>query len=249
MCSSPSYREATSTMDPIFDDPIFQQMFGFDTKLSREELLSVLSNFGISIPPASKLPKESLQKRLRQAINASQAISLVNPKPPLDLQQYSKWPQGYKGVFDAIRRGNLEEAAMTQLAMRQGQDPARLYVNAFMDVRQTLMSLANNCETGYKHAVMQDLDQDKCAINLRVRLFATMEAVVSTDTSSVVVRLSMSTKLMNIRRCYLSSTTLSIKLTHCLAFDGYRSSCRSIRKCPTSAQLNSNRNCCSSFWR
>ena len=237
-------------MDPIFDDPVLQQMFGFDTKLSREELLSVLSNFGITIPPASKLPKESLQKRLRQAINASQTMSLLNPNPPLDLEQYSKWPQGYKGVFDAIRRGNLEEAAMTQLAMRQGQDPARLYVNAFMDVRQTLMSLANNCETsGYKHAVVQDLDQDKCAINLRVRSFTTMEASSFTDTCSVVARLSTSTKLMNIRRCYLSSTTLSIKLTHFPASDGYRSSCKNIRKCPTLARLNSNRNCCSSFWR
>ncbi|KAI0088365.1 hypothetical protein BDY19DRAFT_891159 [Irpex rosettiformis] len=143
-------------------------MFGFDTNLSREELLGVLSSFGIAIPPTSKLPVESLQKRLRQAINASQAMPLVNARPPLDPAQYPKWPQGYKGLFDAIRRGNLQEAAMTQLAMREGQDPSPLYVNAFMDVRQTLMSLANNCETGFKHAVMQDLEKEKCAINLRV---------------------------------------------------------------------------------
>ncbi len=155
-------------MESILNDPLFQQMFSFDTKFSREELLGVLSSFGISIPPTSKLPDDSLQKRLRQAINASQALSLINPKPPLDLNKYSKWPRNCKGLFTAIRRGNLEEVAMTQMAMREGQDPAPLYVNAFMDVRQTLMSLANNAENGLKHAVMQDLDKEKCAINLRV---------------------------------------------------------------------------------
>ncbi|KAI0696335.1 hypothetical protein BC835DRAFT_873182 [Cytidiella melzeri] len=63
----------------------FEIMVAFDFKFTRRELLGVLSSFGVSIPPTSKLPDERLHKRLRQAINASQAISLINPKPPLSL--------------------------------------------------------------------------------------------------------------------------------------------------------------------
>lgn len=150
------------------DDPIFQQMFGFDPTFTRQDMLDALASFDVSIPPASKLPDESLQKRLRQAINASQAMPSINPKPPLALNQYSKWPANPKGLYEAIRRGNFEEVVMTQAAIREGRNPVSLYVNAFMDVRQTLMSLAVNYEKGLKHGVMQDPEKEKCAINLRV---------------------------------------------------------------------------------
>ncbi len=159
-------------MDPesVFKDPLVQQMYGFDTKLSRAELFGVLSSFGISIPPTSKLPDDSLQKRLRQAINASQAMLLINSKPPLDLNQYPKWPRNCEGLLASIARWNLEENSMIR-AMRESQDPSSLFDHPSMDVRRISMHLANNAENVLKHAVLQDPNKERCSINLRVDVF------------------------------------------------------------------------------
>ncbi|KAI0696336.1 hypothetical protein BC835DRAFT_1414308 [Cytidiella melzeri] len=57
---------------------------------------------------------------------------------------------------------------MTQLAVQEGKDPAPLYVNAFTDVRQTLMALAINYQNGMKNSVVQDPKHEKCGGNIRI---------------------------------------------------------------------------------
>lgn len=125
---------------------------------------------GVSIPASSKLSTDALEKRLRQAISASQSLSTVISRPPIDLSRYNKWPpKSTQKTFDAIRRGNFQEAMMTFEARSKGLNgPIPLHTNTFMDIRQTLMSLARNWDKGTKWVVMQDLAQEKCGINIRV---------------------------------------------------------------------------------
>lgn len=146
-------------------------MTTFDPSFTRDELIQVLSDMGITIPTTSKLPKDALEKRLKQAINASQTLSAIITRPPIDLSQYSRWPaQGGRSLFDAIRRGDLNETILSTQALFHGlADPFPLHKNAFMDVRQTLMGLAKYWDGGQHIAVMQDLNRERCAINIRVR--------------------------------------------------------------------------------
>lgn len=142
----------------------------FSPNLSRAETLTVLGKMGVSIPPRTKLSDEALEKRLRQALNASQLKSALVPSSTLDIKNLPSWPST-RNVYEAIRRGNMQEAMMTAAARAGGSDtPFELYTNAFMDLRQTLMSIAKNWDDGRKLAIVQDIDHERCAINIRVRL-------------------------------------------------------------------------------
>lgn len=135
-------------------------------ELTRPELLRVLDTMGISIPSTSKLPDDALIKRLKQAISASEALSSVAPRPPIPLSQNVKWPVG-ESAYEAIRRSDIREAMLNRMDMND-----TLHKNPFMDVRQTLMSLAIHWDQGLKVAIMQDPKKIKSAINIHVRSIA-----------------------------------------------------------------------------
>lgn len=141
--------------------------------LTRKEILAVLSSMGIDLPPATKLSDEALDKRLKQALIAAQLFSHLKITLPLDPTSLSAWPATKdnkpNSVYNAIRRGNLAEAAANYAAKLQGKDGlSELFVNAVMDLRQTLMSLTNTWDNGYRWCVIQDPDSENCAINVRV---------------------------------------------------------------------------------
>jgi hypothetical protein len=190
--------------------------FKFDSAFTREEILHVLSAFGIDIPANSKLPDGSLQKRLRQAINASQAMSAINPNPPLALDQYPKWPRNSKILYESIRRGNIDEAV-------SGVKSTPLYANAFMDVRQTLMSLAVQYEKGIKYAILQDRQKEKCAINIRVCSIFSQGGVTLLLICLSCDRFPVSTGLTSTHPYYLFFTSLLTLRTPCLDLYGFKS--------------------------
>lgn len=142
----------------------------FSFSFKRDELLRVLDDIGVSVPPGSKLSTEALDKRLKQAINVVQsANAYISKDGPLDVLTLGPWPRD-RPLLQAVRRGNLHEVKMVQEAMRRGENPAPLYQNAFMDLRQTLMSLGNVWDTGVKNALVQDRECETSAIHLRVRV-------------------------------------------------------------------------------
>ena len=55
-------------------------------------------------------------------------------------------------------------------------------MNAFMDLRQTLMSLAKYWDSDINIAIVQDVKHEKCAINIRVciPLFAVLPHITLT---------------------------------------------------------------------
>ena len=141
--------------------------------LTRAEICCVLGCMGIDIPPTSQLSDESLEKRLRDALNAAQYKHRFSL--PFDFNTFSDWPIAKPGerevplerrLLQSVRRGNIAEAARTRAT---GGKAPQLYVDPFMDLRQTAMSLANHLDKGNKCCVVQDLERKKMAINIRVR--------------------------------------------------------------------------------
>lgn len=127
----------------------------------------------VEIPEDTKLPDENLEKRLREALNAAQQKDRLSS--PLSLDALSPWPvpreagvadPHAKSVLAAVTRGNLAEAALNHA--RNSRVP-ELYVDPFMDLRQTVMNIAGLIDQGIKWCIVQDKEQEMWAINLRVR--------------------------------------------------------------------------------
>ena len=143
-------------------------MFSFT--LDRDDLLRALEDVGVSVPSDSKITTDALTKRLERAINIVQSTATCLPKDTsLDVFTLGPWPQD-RPLLQAVRRGSLHEVKMVQDALRRGENPAPLYKNSFMDLRQTLMSLGNVWDTGIKTALIQDLACETSAIHIRVRI-------------------------------------------------------------------------------
>lgn len=142
--------------------------------LSREETLALLSSMGIELPRKTKLPNTELDKRLSKALDSAQYITRVIPTPPLDPTSYASWFRDgtNKPVLEAIRRHNVGEATLIEESQMRGIDNpfSPLYTNAFMDVRQTLMSIATACDKGMAPVTVQDKEQSS-GICMRVRYF------------------------------------------------------------------------------
>lgn len=143
--------------------------------LNRAELFRILTVMGIVVPSTSRLSNDALESRLEQAINSSQALLSVALTPPVVPAHYVAWPPGGKAftTFNAIRRGNMDDVLLATEARKNGiGNPSPLGANPFMDIRQTLMTLARNWDNhGRKFAaVMQDKDEEeqRCAVNIRV---------------------------------------------------------------------------------
>ncbi|KAM5546042.1 hypothetical protein V8D89_000168 [Ganoderma adspersum] len=97
-------------------------------------------------------------------------------------------PSGFhSNLMDACQRGNLHEARMNNVrrdtqarlnAFREeyGIDPLRgaditvppIHVDPFMDLRQTVLSLANFADQGGKWLLLQDPEMEKYAVNIRI---------------------------------------------------------------------------------
>lgn len=137
---------------------------------------------GINLPTSTKLSDDALEKRLREGLNASQ--NRENIPAPLNINSIRPWPmlkpwaasasssaQG-RPVFDAVRRTSVQEMAEHAQALRAGQryDPSPLYTNAFMDIRQTMMSIGHALDKGQRWCIVQDTKCETYALNIRVRV-------------------------------------------------------------------------------
>ncbi|OSX56732.1 hypothetical protein POSPLADRAFT_1158823 [Postia placenta MAD-698-R-SB12] len=140
---------------------------------TREEILSVLAGLGIELPPATKLPHEALQKRLKQSLLAAQSFFNVLPAPPVDPKSLTEWPlpehEPDNTVLEAIKRSNLAEISANIQAMRRGEHVApEIFVNPVSDLRQTLMGIASVWDKGLRWCVINDLESQVCTISLRI---------------------------------------------------------------------------------
>ncbi len=163
--TKPSTQSPDTIPNQHFLGPVLATML-----FTRQELLKALPAMDVSIPLSTKLSDEALEKRLRQALNASQVSSQLITKSPINIKSLHKWPLG-SSLYESVRRGNWQES-MANYSSRMGgssnTEASALSGNAFMDLRQTILSLANSWDKGSRVAVMQDEDHEKCAVNIRV---------------------------------------------------------------------------------
>ncbi|EMD36741.1 hypothetical protein CERSUDRAFT_50971 [Gelatoporia subvermispora B] len=139
-------------------------------RLTRNELLSALASMGVEIPSHTKLGDDALDKRLRQALGCAESLSRVLPDTPFDPLTLPQWLSRNGSVYEATRRGNMQEAIMNTAAEMRGQQSpfAELYKNVFVDLRQTLLGISQMWDNGVHWCVIQDHVADESAINLRI---------------------------------------------------------------------------------
>ncbi len=134
---------------------------------TREEKLRLLAGIGVELSPTTRLPEEALDRKIRSAIDASQLFAKVIDDPIVDPSSLPLW-KGPKSLMESVRRGSIAEAFAIHRAKAEGNLKApELYVNPWMDVRQTLMSLANNVDQKQSCVIAQDAGNDY-AICMRV---------------------------------------------------------------------------------
>ena len=135
-----------------------------------------------TLPPWKLSAPEVMQAQVPTAASTSPSM----PSPGLVAQ--STPPGFHSKPMGACQRGNLHEARINNFrrdaqarmnALREqfGVDPLRgadittppIHVDPFVDLRQTVLSLANFADQGGKWLLLQDPDTEKYAVNIRVR--------------------------------------------------------------------------------
>ena len=146
------------------------------SKLAREEMLTVLKSMGVEVPVTTKIPDDDLNKRVRDALNAAQYKDKL--PSPLNLSDLPPWPTSdqERSLFEAVQRGTVGEAVQNYIT---GRRQPELYVDAFMDLRQSTMHLARFVDGGAMCFIMKDKADDQCAINIRVRPLFFVAFVIS----------------------------------------------------------------------
>lgn len=133
---------------------------------------------GLELPEDTKLTNEILEKRLRDALNAAQEKDRLLAS--LDLKSLSPWPtsklapSNKRPLLDAVNKGSIGEAAHNYV---RGSRRVQLYVDPFMDLRQTVMGLANGIDQGVTRFTVHDREKENYAINVRVRRILSCVAV------------------------------------------------------------------------
>jgi hypothetical protein len=143
----------------------------------RQNLLDQLAAIGVTLPKGTKMPDDALEKRLGQALDASQAFSDVITSVPFNPASLSTWSSSTHSqtLLEAVQRANLIEAMrnaasqqMAQASGERGVDKPSKVEDTFMEVRQCVMHFAKYWEDGISMFALQDEAQDE-AIIIRVR--------------------------------------------------------------------------------
>ncbi|KAJ3762349.1 hypothetical protein EV360DRAFT_92524 [Lentinula raphanica] len=129
----------------------------------------MLVGIGSNLSPSTRLPQDALENKFCIAIDASQSFSTLIPKPPFDPLTVSPWSKTtcMSPLLDLVRRGCMREMYAQLQANMQGKQSAwDLYKNPFMDIRQTMRTIADNLDQRYKTNLVQD-KKSKSAICIR----------------------------------------------------------------------------------
>ncbi|KAJ7590741.1 hypothetical protein C8J56DRAFT_1134477 [Mycena floridula] len=124
--------------------------------LDREKLLALLKHLGVDLPPKTTISDAELDKRLDKALDSSQYIYRIMPKSSTIDLKLPKWNFNNRKLLESVRRHNLVEAALNFRAKENGVETNPLYTNAFMDLRQSLMSIANVLDQKRDVLVLED---------------------------------------------------------------------------------------------
>jgi hypothetical protein len=139
--------------------------------MNRDLTLELLRCMGVELPPKTKLPDDELDKRLSKTLDGCQYLTRVVPVLPLNPASYKSWhlDKSNKPVFDAVRRQNIGESSFVYDKLKEGNlNPFPLYVDPFMDLRQSIMTMGKNWDDEHASMMLADKEQTSC-IFIRVR--------------------------------------------------------------------------------
>jgi hypothetical protein len=138
------------------------------SEISREDLLIVLECLGVSLPKHTKIPDDTLNKRLLLALDGSQRFSDLIPITPLIPSDYPKWSSP-KPLVQSVSRGNMREAYdnMMSGAHKASRKTSTEKKDTFMEVRQVLLGIAVHWDQGRRNFVLLDVAAE-WAIVIRV---------------------------------------------------------------------------------
>ncbi|KAG8996078.1 hypothetical protein FRB93_000929 [Tulasnella sp. JGI-2019a] len=142
---------------------------------SRDEIFDLLKALGVEIHPKTTLSTEVLEGRLRKALDCVQYITDVISTPgggALDLHGVEPWTCG--DTYVATRRGSLGEAITNYTTQKWIPE---LYLNALMNLRQTVMSMASHFDNGCTRFCLQDENKESAIIIRILKVFEKHETV------------------------------------------------------------------------
>ncbi|TFK80178.1 hypothetical protein K466DRAFT_592002 [Polyporus arcularius HHB13444] len=148
---------------------------------------------GGDIPADTKLPDDVLEKRLREAINASQNKATFSS---LDLGSLQKWPMATAGELDtrarplvrAMQRGSIDEAQRLLFSsgnrvLDAGATPgASPSANPFIGLREVVAAIGGLLDDGGTWCVVQSEDESS---SIGIRVVSVLE--IHEDTPVIVV--------------------------------------------------------------
>ena len=135
-------------------------MSAFRFRHDRQELLTTLEHLRVSIPSATKLSDDELEKRIDKAVDASQKSRKILKRSFLNIHILPLWPHN-RSVLEAMYRGEPNEAYNDAVP--------NLFKDKVMDLRRVLMGVAQAYEAGLTNVGIQDKTHEKCGVNLKVR--------------------------------------------------------------------------------
>ena len=135
------------------------------TDISREDLLLLLASMGIGFSKDTKLPIGELNKRLANALDASQQIDELVDTTPLDQFEFPNWSG--KSIAMATYRSSVEEN-MKGSASQHYEGNVSAKEHTFQKLRQTILGIAASCDTGHRVIYLMDVE-GKWGIFLQVR--------------------------------------------------------------------------------
>lgn len=131
---------------------------------------------GVRYSNDTKLTSESLTEKLSRAIDMAQRVSELVPNR-VNPDTLAPWPlednssaSARKPLLDMFRNSSFDECAQNWFReLVTGHRNVPLYTDVFSDVRQTLMSIANNYDGPDRHRIflVEDAEQSY-SITLRV---------------------------------------------------------------------------------
>ncbi|KAJ7915051.1 hypothetical protein B0H13DRAFT_1711711 [Mycena leptocephala] len=133
--------------------------------MNRDLTLELLRCMGVELPPKTKLPDDELDKRLSKTLDGCQYLTRVVPVLPLNPASYKSWhlDKSNKPVFDAVRRQNIGESSFVYDKLKEGNlNPFPLYVDPFMDLRQSIMTMGKNWDDEHASMMLADKEQTSC---------------------------------------------------------------------------------------
>lgn len=139
--------------------------------ISRAELIGLLSDIDVDLPPRTKLPQDELEKRVRKALGHVQQITRILPDNTLQIAPLQRWPpDSEKALEDCFYRTNWEEIAegFKYKLLTGSSDYEMGTGTALMDLKLLLVELASWWKDGNRLFLVQDKEKEESSIAIRV---------------------------------------------------------------------------------